>query len=269
MKRTISGEEYRKDPAYSRSDIFNLSKSPAHFKYAKENPRSETGALVFGAAFHAFVLERDKFDKKYIVTPKKTDKRTKEGKALAALIEASGKIQLTSEQYGQIEAMAASIMSNRYASALLKNGEHEKSYFWRDSLTGISLKCRPDCRTELKTVSVIADIKTTENAETDSFMKSCIKYGYDLQAAMYKQGVETVENKPHKFIFIAVEKSPPYVCNILEADEIIIKKGSQDLTDYLYTLKDCLETDNWYGYNGKDGSPNVISLPAWLAKEYE
>ena len=94
MKKQMSAEDYRNDEAFSRSQLFKLSKSPAHFKYALENPEVETPALAFGTAFHAYVLEKDKFDSEYIVAPK-LDRRTKEGKALAAQIEASGKIPLS------------------------------------------------------------------------------------------------------------------------------------------------------------------------------
>ena len=237
MKKQMSAEDYRNDEAFSRSQLFKLSKSPAHFKYALENPEVETPALAFGT--------------------------------LAAQIDASGKIPISEDAFAQIQAMAESVMSNKYAAALLNGGEHEKSYFWTDKLTGLKLKCRPDCRTDLRSTSVIVDLKTTENADTDSFMHSCIKYGYDLQAAMYTQGVSEIERKPHRFVFIAVEKSPPYACNVLEADDFIIQKGTKDLNDYLYTLKECLKTGNWYSYNGKNGDLNVISLPGWLAREYE
>lgn len=268
MKAQMSAEEYRSNEAYSRSQLFKLSKSPAHFKYALNDPEPETPALAFGTAFHSYVLERDKFDTQYIVVPK-LDRRTKEGKALAAQIETSGKIPISEDAFAQIQAMAESVMSNKYAAALLNGGEHEMSYFWTDEPTGIKLKCRPDCRTDLKSTSVIVDLKTTENADTDSFMHSCIKYGYDLQAAMYTKGVSEVEGKQHRFVFIAVEKSPPYACNVLEADDFIIQKGAKDLKDYLYTLKECLKTDNWYSYNGRNGDLNIISLPGWLAREYE
>ena len=267
-KRNISNNEYRSDKAYSRSDLFKLAKSPAHFKWAMDNHEQSTSALEFGKAFHTFVLERDKFDEEYIVVPN-IDRRTKEGKALAAQIAESGKVPISSETFTQIEAMAASVMSNKYAAVLINSGEHEQSYFWQDSQTGIELKCRPDCRTDLKSTSVIVDLKTTESADTDSFMRSCLKYGYDLQAAMYTQGVSEVEGKPHKFVFVAVEKSPPYACNVLEADEFFIKKGRRDMQDYLAILKECLTSGDYYGYNGSEGYPNVISLPAWLAKEYE
>lgn len=113
MKKQMSAEDYRNNEAFSRSQLFKLSKSPAHFKYALENPEVETPALAFGTAFHAYVLEKDKFDSEYIVAPK-LDRRTKEGKALAAQIEASGKIPISEDAFAQIQAMAESVMSNKY-----------------------------------------------------------------------------------------------------------------------------------------------------------
>lgn len=267
VKLNISDREYRERKELSRSDLFKLSKSPAHFIYALKNPQEETAAMIFGTAFHTLVLEPEKFEDTYITVPK-IDRRTKEGKAQTEEAERSGKITLTEETVSRLRAMRASIMSNKYAEILLR-GEKEQSYFWTDELTGIDLKCRPDCRTDLKTMSVIVDLKTTENAATEAFMRSALSYGYDLQAAVYRQGVEAFEKKPHRFVFIAVEKSPPYACNIIEADDVFVDKGSRDLRDYLYTVRECRSSGNWYGYNGSDGCLNVMGLPAWLAKEYE
>lgn len=266
-KLNISNAEYHASAPLSKSNLHLLSKSPAHFKYALEHKEEATAAMNFGTAFHAYVLESDKFDEEYIVAPK-IDRRTKEGKALAKEIEESGKLPISEEDMRAIEQMARNVLSNKYAAALL-SGEKEQSYFWTDERTGIDLKCRPDCRTDLSGVSVIVDLKTCGNADTDAFFRDCLKYGYDLQAALYKRGVERFERKPHRFVFIAVEKEPPYAFNILEADRLFIDKGNADLNDYLETVVQCAKTGNWYGYNGENGEPNLICLPAWLAKEYE
>lgn len=264
----MSPQTYRTDEAVSRSDLMLLRRSPMHYKYAHDNPTEDTSpALEFGTALHCYVLEPERFRQEYIVYGK-IDRRTKEGKTQLAEIEASGKTPIYEGDVETIINMAESIKSNHYAVRLLA-GEKEVSYFWEDPATGIKLKCRPDCRTDLGELGVIVDLKTTRNAETESFMRSCIDYGYDLQAAMYKQGVERIEGKPHRFVFIAVEKEPPYACNVLEADELMIRKGDDDLRKYLETLAECHRTDNWYGYNGESGKPNIIGLPAWLAKTYE
>lgn len=266
-KFDISNEKYHASAPLSKSDLHLLAKSPAHFKYALEHKEEATKAMSFGTAFHAYVLEPEKFKEEYI-TVSKIDRRTKEGKALVKEIEESGKTLISEEEMKTIEQMAQNVLSNKYAAALL-SGEKEKSYFWNDKRTGINLKCRPDCRTELGGVSVIVDLKTCVNADTDAFFRDCLKYGYDLQAALYKCGVEEIERKPHRFVFIAVEKEPPFAFNILEADSLFVDKGNADLNNYLDTVVKCQSTRNWYGYNGENGEPNLICLPAWLAKEYE
>ena len=126
MKTNMSNEKYRANKAYSRSDLFHMSKSPAHFKYALENPEPETPALLFGTAFHTYVLEREKFDRDYRVGPK-IDGRTKEGKALLAQVNESGRVMLSEEQFEQIKRMTESVMSNKYAAALINNGDEERA----------------------------------------------------------------------------------------------------------------------------------------------
>lgn len=266
-KRKISASKYFEHPAVSRSNLFKMHKSPAHYKCALEAPEQTTEALEFGTAFHTAILEPMKFKRNYRVMPS-IDRRTKEGKALYQELIDSGKVFLSTNDYETITAMQKSVFENKYARALLM-GEKEMSYFWTDEFTGIDCKCRADCRTDLKSTSVIVDLKSCSNAETDAFMRDCFRFGYDLQSAYYKTGVEAVTEKPHKFVFIAVEKTPPYAVNILEADEIFIKKGYDDMRLYLGMLKECRKTGNYYGYTGKDGTPNMLGLPAWLAKDYE
>lgn len=266
-KQKDTNAEYHSNSAISRSSLFQMSRSPAHFKYAMENKGQETDALRFGTMFHTFVLEPELFEKKYVLISK-IDRRTKEGKALFEQIAESGKQIVTTEEFETINAMRESIYSNKYAMALLK-GEKEISYYWQDEMTGIDCKCRPDCITPIGDLNIIVDLKSCTNAETTAFMKDALKFGYDLQSAQYKTGVELIESKPHKFVFIAVEKTAPYGLNILEADEIFIRKGYDDFRTYLGTLKHCRETDNWYSYTGETGRPNVLNLPAWLIKDYE
>ena len=262
-----SSKVYHSRKAVSRSDLFLLSKSPQYFKYIQENGRAETDALRFGTMVHTFVLEPNLFKRRYIVIPN-IDRRTREGKAILEEVSRIKKEIVTESELSTITAMRDAVLNNKYAYALLQ-GVKEMSYYWTDELTGIKLKCRPDCVSNIGQTNVIVDLKSCENAQTDAFMRDALKYGYDLQAATYKTGVELIEGTPHKFVFIAVEKKPPYGVNILEVDEPALRKGTDDFRNYLGMLKYCRDTDNWYSYTGETGRPNVLSLPAWLIKEYE
>ena len=69
-KQKDTNAEYHSNNAISRSSLFQMSRSPAHFKYAMENKETETDALRFGTMFHAFVLEPELFEKNYILVDK-------------------------------------------------------------------------------------------------------------------------------------------------------------------------------------------------------
>jgi arginine repressor len=124
----------------------------------------------------------------------------------------------------------------------------------------------------IKTISgrrIIVDLKSCRSASLDDFRKAAINMGYDLQAAMYREGVKAETGEECDFVFVAVEKEPPYMINIIQCDELLLKRGSDLYREYLGMYKECSETDNWYGYNGAFGIINNMSLPSWLASQYE
>ena len=147
---------------------------------------------------------------------------------------------------------------------LLIKGEHEKSFFWTDEETGIPCKCRPDSFGQIKDKYICVDLKTTNDAETDKFMRDALKFGYDVQAYHYCRGLENAYKKPFKFIFIAQEKTAPYLVNVLEADDYFMKSGEELTNDLLKKYKKAVETDVWEGYMGKGSGINSLSVPAWL-----
>lgn len=265
----MTEKEYRQHPAISRSELFKISESPEKFKYYKEHPEEPTPSLIFGQLFHAMVLQPETVAEQFSVAPN-VDRRTKAGKEQWANFKRASKswIVVTEEMIEQATAMCEALKQNEFVAKLLK-GEKEKPFFWVDDLTNEECKCRVDCLTELGDNLIIVDLKTTENAETESFMRSAIKYGYDLQSAMYSKGVEVNTGKKPLFVFIAIEKKPPYAINILQADELLIRRGYDLFREYIGIYHDCKQTDNWYGYLGKYNQINNLALPSYLAKEIE
>lgn len=261
--------EYRQHPAVSRSDLWHFHESPQKFLYHKEHPAEPTPALLFGQVFHKLALEPADFENEYAVAPQ-CDRRTKEGKALwAAFQEAAvDKVIVPSEMYDQAMEMVKSLMAVPFAAKLL-NGRREVPFFWNDPLTGEACKCRVDCINEDFSQPIVVDLKSTTDATTEAFTRAAINYGYDLQSAMYAEGVEANIMQKPLFVFIAVEKDPPYAVNILQADELLMKRGYGLYRSYLDTYHDCKVTGNWYGYLGKNNQINTLALPTWLAKEVE
>lgn len=182
--------------------------------------------------------------------------------------ENAGKITVTAEMYQQAEEMTAALYGNSYARRLLR-GEKEVPFFWTDELTGEECKCRVDCLSKTEKNLVIVDLKTTDNASTDAFIRSAIKYQYDFQAAMYSEGVKANTGKQPIFVFIAIEKKPPYAVNILQCDELFCRRGYDLFREYIGMFHECKETGIYWGYTGAFNQINTITLPAYLKERVE
>lgn len=262
---SISNADYRKREGVSSSDLKRMMKSMASWKYYHDNPEdSDSEALQFGRAYHKLMLEPDDFDNEFIVSPK-FDRRTKEGKATAEEFakKAEGKEVINEETYQKLLEMQVALYDTPFVKLLIK-GEHEKSFFWTDETTGIPCKCRPDSFGKIKGQYVCIDLKTTTNAETSAFLKDAMKFGYDIQAYHYCQGLEDHYKKPFKFIFIAQEKTAPYLVNVLEADNYFMASGKELQTSLLEKYKKALETGVYEGYMTTESGINSLSVPEWL-----
>ena len=261
---TNSNAEYHSGEGVSKSDLDNINKCPAIYRYYKENPSEETAALLFGTAVHKLILEPDKFYEEYAIEPI-CDKRTKEGKAVYSqwLDENKGKAVISQQDYEIAAAMRTAVESNPRAAMLLNGGTTETSYYWIDAETEEICKCRPDKFNH----GYIIDLKTTADASPDGFSKSAYAYRYHVQAAWYIDGIRTVTNEePKGFVFIAVEKKPPYAVGIYICDEMMIDLGRKDARRNLLELHECKIRDTWYGYGGESEKIMPISLSAWAAK---
>lgn len=265
----MTEKEYRQHPAISRSELWRIRESPQKFKYYKENPTEPTPSLLFGQVFHKMLLEPDTFNDEFVVAPE-ANRRTKEGKQMweAFVTDHPQQTIITAEMYSQAKEMCEAVKREPLAVKLL-NGVTEVPFFWTDEMTGEDCKCRVDVLNTAYSQPIVVDVKTTTDASTEAFIRSAINYGYDFQAAMYSDGVEKNIGKKPLFVFIAVEKEPPYAVNILQADELLLRRGYDLFREYIGIYHDCKVNDNWYGYLGRLNQINSLALPAWLAKEVQ
>lgn len=265
----MTEQEYRALEGISRSELWKLRESPEKAKWSWEHPEPPTPALLFGQAVHKMILEPDTFYSEFAVSPE-VDRRTKAGKAAYnAFCDALQDRQvITTGMYQTAVEMRNKAISTPFVAKLLQ-GEHEKPMFWVDHLTGETCKIRLDVENTSTETPLIVDYKTTEDASTEGFMRSAIRYGYDFQSAMYCEGYEKVTGIKPLFVFIAQEKKPPYSVNILQADDLMVKRGYDVFRELIGIYHECKTTGNWYGYLGAYNVINNLSLPAWLAKEIE
>lgn len=251
---------YDKMPGVRRSDLWAINQSPKHFQYNLNN-KKETKALQFGSAAHKYLLEPEDFDSEIAIIPE-INRRTKEGKAqwqeFQDECERTGKISITGEDFEIIKTMVEEVRKNSIAMELL-NGAHEQSFHWIDDLTGEECKCKVDCLTEYEGQKMIVDYKTTDSCEDGHFERSARKYGYQFQAGMYCEGLFQNTLEEYGFAFIAQEKTEPYAVRVYICSPEWILRGYDKYRELIGIYHECKQTGNWYGYEGPDNMPAMLT----------
>ncbi|WP_346007430.1 PD-(D/E)XK nuclease-like domain-containing protein [Janibacter terrae] len=254
------------EPSLSVSGAKKLLDSPARFKWEQDNPPRKK-VFDFGHAAHAKVLG---VGLEVVTVPpdlcaKNGAWSTAEAKAFVAEAEAAGGVVLKPSEIEVVDAMALALESNRDAMRLLKDGTPEQSIYWRDDETKVLLRSRADWVTALGDQPVIVDYKTCSSANPDEFRWEAGKYGYPQQDDWYREGYEILTGTPHGFVFIAQEKTAPYLSSVVELDDEAREIGRQRNGVARRLFLDCMTRDEWPAYPGvhRVSVPNIRP-----AKEY-
>lgn len=260
----MSNDQYHSGPGVSRSDLMEFRKTPYHYWYKKNNPdQSEEVPIVkvmtpkeFGSALHTFILEPELFGTEYFVMPK-VNRATKAGKSLYedSLAEAGSRLLLCEEAYTVICDIFNSIKMNEDAYALISDALYEKSIYWKDERTQLLCKARPD----IWQANFVGDLKTCMSASYRDFQKACVSHGYHLQAAMIHEAIKHACGDIIKtFVYIAIEKTPPYAVAVYELDEIALTHGIAQMKKTLSDMQECMEKNVWPSYPSA-----IMSLPSY------
>lgn len=261
----------------NKGALDQIAKTPAHYRSWLVEPQpEETPALKFGKALHARIMEPERFSDTYIAEQKHQFRRLTDAQrnakkpsdeTLRAIeywdawaVQAAGKIEFSAEDATKLEGMRDSIMAHPIASKLFVNGIAEATAVWDEG--GLVCKSRMDYwRADL---GVIADLKTTEDARPGAFARSVAAYRYAVQHAHYCAGVGALTGSVPSFLFVAVEKSPPYAVAVYQLDAESIAKGHELRDRDMARLDECLQSDQWPGY---PTGVTSLSLPNWALKE--
>lgn len=266
VHRDVPFSDYLRWDAVSKHDLDLIARSPAHFQAAKNAPVETTPAMAFGTAAHTWILEPKKAPMEVAVMPK-YDRRTKAGKEAAAEFEAMsfGKTIVTEDDARHLAAMSAAVNSHKIAARLIDDATAiEASVLWKHERTGELARCRPD----IIGPDYVVDLKTTFDASKEAFAKTVHKYRYQVQAAFYIDACTSLKALPPEsaFIFIAVEKKPPYGVAVYTLTKEDLERGrfqyERDITRYHH----CRETGHWFGYAD---SINYIELPSYARNQID
>jgi hypothetical protein len=271
----ITEEEYHKDPcptpSLSRSIIKDLlfdCPFRAWLKHPRLNPdyEPEEDSVKFdlGTSAHQILLEGT--DK--VIALDFDDWRKKEAKEQRDQAREQGLIPLLTDQYAEVLVMVEAAKQQIRESKLPVNdlqigGKPEQSVVWKENDTW--LRVRPDWLREDK--KMVIDYKTTGlSANPEGLDRHIISMGYDIQAAFYSRGLESVTGIKPEFFFIFQETTKPYLCSFIGLHPDLIKMGQQKVDYGIFLWEKCLKENNWPAYPKEIA---YIEAPSWSLAKWE
>jgi len=186
-----------------------------------------------------------------------------------------GKIPMLEKQFDQVKAIGDSVIraiKDCYElgiTDLQADGDAELSYIWSED--GVWLRTRPDFISADK--KLILDLKTTNSANPDDFVRKIVDLGYDIQSSLYKRGCKALDGHgvEPEFVFVVAEITPPYLCSVVSLSAEFQELGNQKVESAIALWCCCLKTGKWPGYMTKrvcwlEAKP--FHLSAWSEKKF-
>lgn len=267
----VSEAAYHTDLAcVARGDLLSFMKTPAHFVARRRQPyevSTKSQTLRFGRAAHVLILEPEKFRDLFQIIPsfgplQSPANRAKKAAWFSELPPEACAVTL--EEMTTLFGMVRALISHQDARDLLMEGVAEASGYYADPVTGLKLRIRPDFIKH--TIGALIDFKTTIDASSEAFQRSFWKYRYDFQLAMYAEGVRLITGRDPKFVaIVAMEKKPPYRCEVYTYDKSELRLGYEDYRKALDGLAVCLDSDTWPCSNGK---AKQMFLPKYAESQF-
>lgn len=275
--REMPVESYHADKsAVNFSSLKHMEKSEHAFarSYWGE-PKEPTKAMKFGTLAHMAILEGSKFKERYVVMPEfvgltldgkpsANSKDAKEKRAKWVMEQPKEALIVTEEERAKLFNMIDSVLSNEKAVQLLSNGKPEVIGYWRDPITGINMRMAADFLSF--NLGVLVDVKTCQDARWEMFRKSVENYRYDLQMAMYNEGVKHITGKePANRAWLVIESEEPHEVRIHEVGAHYETIGSFEYRKCLDKLKKAIDAKAF-----PQGSDEIlIGEPTfWFLKKY-
>lgn len=255
--------DYRASPGLSYSESKLLQRSPAHYRWAKDNPGrafTPTPQMILGTMLHCALLEPARFDRDYVMEPRPgMSKNSNEWKAFAASCMLSGQRPISEDDRARVFGMRDSLLAHPKAGQILAHGHPEVSCWF--TAEGVDCKARQDWLHELRGGVLPSDVKTAADASEEAFSRSVYNLGYHRQAAWYEDAVEACFKQPcAPMAFLVVESSPPFASAVYTLHPFFMKLARAENSRLRALFKHCTEMGEWPGY---DTATTELKPPRW------
>ncbi len=277
----IDASQYHRTLGLTKSGLMMLRKSPAHFwQWMTSPPDKTTDAMALGTATHTLVFEPEKFAKEIVVVPEDAPKKPTSAQLKAqepsdkakesiewwtAFYKLNeGKCIIDQEDNVMAQGMARAVMTNEEVIPYLKHhsAKAELSIVANENIKGLSIACKMRCDLLTMDGTVIIDLKTTIDSSSEAFSKGFMSLGYWMQAAHYISIARLAGIPVERFIFVAVEKTPPYSVAMYELDKASLDKAFKIRHRLLEQLANCIATGK---YPSHSSGITSLTMPYWVS----
>ena len=204
----------------------------------------DTRALAAGRAFHAALLEPERYATDWGVPPERRGKGADERRA-AWREEHPGIHEMTQGAADQVaEQLAAVHEQLPFFTAELAAGLCEVTVSWQDDESGLACLARPDWLG----ASYALDVKTCQDASPRGFGRAIARYEYDVSASHYLDGLAECGHPRDVWGWLAVETAPPYTVGLYYATEEQLARGREIRAERMERIRQCVEAGRWPGY---------------------
>lgn len=263
--RNIDEDTYHRIKAFSASKAGLMLRSPKHYKAAEDKKLVlSTAATRIGRAVHCAILEKSEFKKRYYRLPD-LDFRFKDNREIKTnlLLKHKGKTELRKKDMDLVYEILAAVKEHRVFPNMIKESTaFEATCIWKDKKTGIMCKSRID--SYMSRLATAFDIKNVKDASPRAFSKQVAQMRWDMKAAVNLKALESVGQKCQRFLFVAIEKSPPYCISVYELPYEVIHAAYQEFEKALDMLRHYRIKNEWPEYVEKI---DVLQTPSWRWRE--
>lgn len=264
--KNLDFAEYRAKLDYiSVSELKSFIDSP--FSYYKRyiqgiRDNKKSSAMTFGSLVHCLVLEPDLFDKEYLVTEVRKDKRSK---VYQAVLEHAGSRECVSPADLK-RARECAKTARPIIESFGESFQAELSYFYEGPRGFLGMKAKGRFDGWSPCHEAVIDVKTTNKLPTyKNVLKAMFDFKYHLQVAWYLDLHKAITGKlPKSFQFIFVQSEFPYASQLYKVDREIIQLGRDEYRKALRELRDTLNDSREESNFPRMTDQNlVLKLPDW------
>jgi hypothetical protein len=253
-------------PDVSRSLVVEMiTKSPAHAKAMIDGlvVKKETPAMILGTLTDMALLEPHRFKEgqSHHVRPPGMKFTTKDGKAWQE--DHAGLPIITADESVDITGMIQSVLRHKTGRLIVEQSVKQESAFCKDPDTGLLRKSRPDMRLEDRDSDLtLTDLKSTfyGGASPPVWSAHCARMGLHYQDAFYSDIYKDLLGPNPFFIFLVVERKPPYACRVFQIHNEGRMVARERYKRALERFAKCRADQNWTPY---DEEIETIRLPNW------